>query len=143
MYNFYAVFLFKIVYLVVLLDFEDIMTACNFWIVDTVLYALWSVSTVHKGLFQPFNATINPKQAPELVVCLFWSQNLFYIFLVSRNEVKRPYLFVLNLGPDPVDQQKSGEDCLVLFYKYSNLYTVQTIWFVLYNQIYPTIRQLA
>lgn len=62
---------YKIVYLVVLLDFEDIMTACNFWIVDTVLYALWSVSTVHKGLFQPFNATINPKQAPELVVCLF------------------------------------------------------------------------
>jgi hypothetical protein len=86
---------------------------------------------------------LNPKQAPELVVCLFWSQNLFYIFIVSRNEVKRPYLFVLNLGPYPVDQQKSGEDCLILFYKYSDLYTVQTIWLVLYNQINPTIRQLV
>jgi hypothetical protein len=31
----------------------------------------------------------------------------FYFVLISRNEVKPPNLFVLALGPYPVDQQKS------------------------------------
>jgi hypothetical protein len=31
----------------------------------------------------------------------------FYFVLISRNEVKLPNLFVLALGPYPVDQQKS------------------------------------
>jgi hypothetical protein len=31
----------------------------------------------------------------------------FYFILISHNEVKLPNLFILTLGPYPVDQQKS------------------------------------
>jgi len=76
---------YKIVYLVVLLDFEDIITACNFWIVDTVLYALWSVSTVHKGLFQPFNATIKSKtSAGARCLSVLIAKSVLYLYCLSQ-----------------------------------------------------------
>jgi hypothetical protein len=71
---------YKNVYLIVLLDFEDIMKACNFWIEDTILYALWSVSTVHKGLFQLYNATINPNKRQSSLSVQSDHKILFILF---------------------------------------------------------------
>jgi len=108
MYNFYArVIEYKCVDPVVLLDFEDIRIFCNFWIIDAVLYALGSVSTVHKACFSHLMQQLNQLSAGAQ--CLVCSDHKisFYIVLISRNEANRLSLFVLALGLYPINQQKS------------------------------------
>jgi hypothetical protein len=72
-----------------------------------VKYALGSVSTIHKACFS--------RLMQQLIQFKRWSSMSvrsdrnasFYFVLISCNEVKLPNLFVLALGPYPVDQQKS------------------------------------
>jgi len=83
MYSFMQCFYWIEVYnLVVLCYFEDIMKACNFWTEDTVLYALGSVSTVHKACFscsmQQLNQLSTGAQCLSVLITkscsiLFWS----------------------------------------------------------------------
>jgi hypothetical protein len=66
----------------------------------------------------------------------------FKFALISCNEVKLPNLFVLALGPYPVDQQRVKR--IAYFYS-TNLrtHTVHTVCLDLYNKIYSTVPNLC
>jgi hypothetical protein len=92
------------------------------------------------GLFQPYNATVKRFKRWSSTILFCSDHNSCISSEISHSEANIFSLFVLNLGLDPVDQQKSRNDCLILLYKCSNLYTVHYVWLVLYNKIYPTVR---
>ena len=77
-----------------------------------------------QGLFQPYSATVKRFKRWSSIFCSDQCTTRVFSSKFSRSEANLFGLFVLNLGLDPVDQQKSRNDCLILFYKCSNLYTV-------------------
>jgi len=73
----------------------------------TVLYALGSVSTVHKACFSRLMQQLNQLSAgAQCLVCSDYKIS-FYIILISRNEANHHSLFILALGLYPINQQKS------------------------------------
>jgi len=75
-------------------DFDDI---------DFVLYALGSVSTIQEACFSCLMQQLNQFKHWSSMSVLSDCNASFYFVLISRNEVKLPNLFVLALGPYPVD----------------------------------------
>jgi len=81
MYSFMQCFYWIEVYnLVVLRYFEDIMKACNFWTEDTVLYALGSVSTIHKACFSHSMQQLNQLSAGAQCLSILITKSHFILF---------------------------------------------------------------
>ena len=68
-----------------------------------------------QGLFQPYYATVKRFKRWSSVFCSDQCTTCVFSSKFSRSEANLFSLFVLNLGLDPVDQQKSRNDCLILF----------------------------
>jgi len=106
--NFYAMFCLNKCVISLYCSILTIKTcSAVYGIVDTVLYALRSVSTIHKACFSRLMQQLNQISAGARCLYVLIAMPCFKFVLISRNEVKHLNLFVLALGPYPVDQQKS------------------------------------